>query len=208
MAERFWGRIVMKRAVGALFLVGALSSGPAAWAGPVVDAATEAESLQAEGKAVEALDALESAADALWDASPLAFRTVEVVDTADDGSRTPRTDDTFRPDDTLTVYVEPVGYAYGAEGGDDTIAFSIGLVIENATGQVLVEAPDAFSVAAASAQGNRSFGMTLSVVVPFIRPGEYKAVFSVDDQNSDKAATFEVPLTVVLPASDGSAAPQ
>ena len=78
----------------------------------------------------------------------------------------------------MTVYVEPVGYGYGAGGSDDTIAFGIGLVIENTTGQVLVDAPEAFSVAAASPEGNRNFGMTLSVVVPFIRPGEYKAVFS------------------------------
>lgn len=199
----------MQPAVGAMFLVGALAFGPAtAWAGPVVDAATEAESLHAEGRTVEALDALEGAVDTLWERSPLAFRTVEVVETADDGSRTPRADSTFRPDDTLTVFVEPVGYGYGPADADSTIAFTIGLVIENTTGQVLVDAPDAFSVAAPSAQGNRNFGMTLSVVVPFIRPGDYKAVFSVADRNSDKTATFEIPLTIILPSTDGSAAPQ
>ena len=64
----------MKRAVGALSLVGALLLGSAAAAGPVVDAATEAEALQAEGKTVEALDALNGAIGALWDESPLAFR--------------------------------------------------------------------------------------------------------------------------------------
>ena len=38
-------------------------------AGPVVDAATSAEALQAEGKTVEALDALDSAVDAIWSAA-------------------------------------------------------------------------------------------------------------------------------------------
>lgn len=196
----------MKCAAGALLAFVVLSSTPA-MAGPVADAASRAEALQAQGDTVGALDALNEAMDALWDASPLAFRTVMLVDAdASAGTRTERTDHTYQPDEKMTIYVEPVGYGYGAPGSDSTIGFGIDLVIENMTGQVLVDSPDLFSVAVPSSQDNRSFGMTLSVVVPFIRPGEYKAVFTVDDQNSDKNATFDMPFTVVLPATGGGTA--
>jgi hypothetical protein len=182
-----------------------------AGAGPIVDAATRAEALQAEGKTVEALEALEEAASALWEEAPLAFRTVMVVDsTGADGVRTERADSTFRPDEKMTVYVEPVGYGFGAPNSPGTVGFTVDLVIENMTGQVLVDAEDAFTVGASTSGNNRDFGMTLSVAVPFIRPGDYKAVFNVDDRNSAKSATFEVPFTVVLPAAEGgtAAAPQ
>ena len=36
----------------------------------------------------------------------------------------------------------------------------------------------------------------------FLRPGEYKAAFTVRDQNSDKTGTFEVPFTVALPTAN------
>jgi hypothetical protein len=41
--------------------------------------------------------------------------------------------------------------------------------------------------------------MTLTFGVPFLRPGDYKAIFTVHDQNSDKTGTFEVPFTIALP---------
>jgi hypothetical protein len=51
-------------------------------AGPVVDAATKAEALQAGGDTVGALNALDEAVGIVWDAGPLAFRNVAVVDGA------------------------------------------------------------------------------------------------------------------------------
>ncbi len=43
--------------------------------------------------------------------------------------------------------------------------------------------------------------MTLSFGVPFLRPGDYKAIFTVHDQNSDKSGTFEVPFAITLPTA-------
>jgi hypothetical protein len=51
--------------------------------------------------------------------------------------------------------------------------------------------------------------MTLSFAVPYIRPGEYKAIFTVRDQNSSKSGEFEVPFTITEPvAGTGEAASQ
>lgn len=170
-------------------------------AGPVVDAATKAEALQADGDAVGALNALDDAVGIVWDAGPLAFRKVAVVDGASGyGIYEMRADTTFRPDEKLTVYVEPVGFGYGSSDGAGSIGFTADLAIENATGQVLSETDDVFSLSTPAAVGKREFYMALSFTVPYLRPGDYTASFTVHDQNSDKTGTFEVPFTIALPA--------
>ena len=190
------------KAAGLAALVVVFGSSLAA-AGPVVDAATRAEALQAQGETVQALDALDAAVDAIWTAGPLAFRNVVVVSSsAGHGVYQERSDTTFKPDEKMMIYVEPVGYGYGMLGGATRIGFKADLAIENTTGQVLGEAKDVFSLSTPSTPKKREFSMTLSFGVPFLRPGEYKAVFAVHDQNSAKTGTFEVPFTIVLPTAN------
>jgi hypothetical protein len=175
----------------------------AAWAGPVVDAATRAEALQAEGKTAEALEALDRAIDAVWTSGPLAFRKVLVVNSSEGpGVYEERADSTFKPDEKLSVYVEPVGFGYGMSGGSAAIGFTADLALENATGQVLSESKDVFSLSKPSQPGKREFSMLLSFGVPYLRPGEYKAIFTVRDQNSAKTGTFEVPFSIALPTAE------
>ena len=59
-----------------------------------------------------------------------------------------------------------------------------------------------FSISTPSTPKKREFSMTLSFGVPYLRPGDYKAVFTVHDQNSDKTGTFEVPFTIGLPTAN------
>jgi hypothetical protein len=172
-------------------------------AGPIADAAARAEAMQAEGKTVEALDALNEAVDAVWRDAALAFRTVALIDSASGfGVYEARAEPTFRPDEILTVYVEPVGFGYGSANGAGTIAFTADLAIENATGQVLSETEDVFSLSTPAAPGRREFYMALSFAVPFLRPGEYKAIFRVHDRNSAKTGSFEASFNVVLPVAE------
>jgi hypothetical protein len=169
-------------------------------AGPAVDAATKAETLVAEGKVTEALDALSGAIDALCQASPLAFRKTVIVDSSKGyGDYAERADKSFKPDEKMLIYVEPVCFGHAASGD---IAFKADLAIENMTGQVLGEAKDVFSITTPSPAGRREFSMTLSFGVPFLRPGEYKAVFAVHDQSSDKTGAFEVPFSITLPTAN------
>ncbi len=191
---KFWAA-----SLSALLVIG---SATVAAAGPAVDAATQAESLVAEGKTAEALDALSAAMDAICQASPLAFRKVVVVNSSGGyGVYTERADKSFKPDEKMKVYVEPICFGYGGSGTSTTIGFTADLSIENATGQVLGEAKDVFSVSTPSTPGKREFSMTLSFGVPFLRPGDYKATFTVRDQNSDKSGTFEVPFAITLPTA-------
>jgi hypothetical protein len=43
--------------------------------------------------------------------------------------------------------------------------------------------------------------MTLSFGVPYVRPGEYKAVFTLHDEHSSKSGTFEVPFEIAAPSA-------
>jgi hypothetical protein len=179
-----------------------LSWSSLAAAGPAVDAAQRAETLAAEGNTVEALDALNGAVDALWQASPLAFRRVVLVDSASGyGLYKERADRKFSPDEALTVYVEPVAFGHGSADGAGTIGFTADIALENATGQELSSTRDVFAVSAPSAPDRHEFYMTLSFAVPYLRPGQYTATFTVHDQNSDKSGSFEVPFEITLPAS-------
>lgn len=168
-------------------------------AGPLVDAAAQAEMLEADGKTVEALDTLNLAAASVWQAGPLAFRTVAVVDSASGyGFYESRADATFKPDEKLTVYVEPVGFGYGT----GSVGFTADLALANAEGQVLSESSGLYSISTPFAAGRREFYMTFAFEVPYLRPGEYTATFTVHDANSDKSGSFEVPLTVALPSAE------
>jgi hypothetical protein len=183
--------------LSALLLV---SCAAAAAAGPIADAAERAEALQAEGKTVEALNALDEAAALVWEASPLAFRKVALVDSAEGfGVYQERSAQSFKPDEKITVYVEPVGFGYGASGERATIDINADISIENMTGQVLSESTDAFRFSTETRPNRRDFSLSLSFPAPYVRPGDYKAVITLRDQNSDKSGTFEVPFAISAP---------
>jgi len=191
---------IKAKCLAALFFLSATSL---AAAGPIVDAAEEAETLNASGKTIEALGALDRAVDTIWREAPLAFRKAVLVNSSGGyGIYEERADKTFRPDEKMMIYVEPVAFGYGAPGSASAIAFKADLAIENTTGQVLGESKDIFSLATPSQADKREFSMTLTFAAPFLRPGDYKAVFNVRDQNSDKSGTFEVPFSIELPTAN------
>lgn len=193
----------MKGRAAAVAALVAMSGWSPASAGPAVDAAMRAESLQANGKPIEAIDALNEALDAVWSEMPLSFRNVTIVSAPPrQGIVRKRDDATFKPDEKLMVHIEPVGYGYGRLGGVTRIGFTADLAIENSTGQVLAETRNIFSLSRPSTPKGREFSMTVSFAVPYLRPGEHKAVFTIRDQNSSKTGTIEIPFAIALPTAD------
>lgn len=187
----------MKASAAGLIAVALSFSSSFAVAGTMLDAATRAEALRAQGKIVEALEELQAAMDKVCEGSPLAFRKAAIVESSKGfGDFVERTDKTFKPDEKLLVYVEPVCLGAGANGA---VGFKADLSITNTTGQVLGEAKDVFSV---STSGGGHFSATLSFEVPYLRPGDYKATFSVRDSNSPRTGSFEVPFSIGLPTAN------
>lgn len=179
-------------------LAAAMVASQMAAAGPVGEAADRAEDLLTKGETMSAYAAFNTAQHAFWQMSPLAFRKAVLVDRAGGfGDYETRAGADFSVGDTLTVYAEPVGFGIGRQSGRFEIGLNTDFAIETANGQVLTRSDDLFSVRHQSRSQNRDFNMTLSLVLPLLKPGAYVAVFSVKDQNSGKTGEFRIGFNIV-----------
>ncbi len=148
-------------------------------------------------EALARLERLDDEFAKVWARSPLAFRNVNVVNNAEGfGDFERRDGDTFKAGETLMVYVEPVGFTYVLENDRYSFALSADLAIENDAGQIIAEGEDLFLIDDSSRVQIREFHMVLSVKVPQIKAGGYKAVYQVKDMNSGKTGSFSVPFTI------------
>ena len=178
-------------------LIAGILTGQTALAGAASDAAGRAEDLLAQGNTEAAYSAFNTAIHAFWQESPLAFRKTLLVERAGGfGDYDPRTGSEFRGGDRFTVYAEPVGFGIGRQSGKYEIGLNTGFRIENATGQVLAASDDLFSVSHLSRSLNRDFNMTLSLIIPNLKPGPYIGVFTVRDRVSAKRGEFRIPFTI------------
>jgi hypothetical protein len=178
-------------------LFAALLMGQQVHAGPASDAAQRAETLLSQGQTAPAYSAFNTAVHAFWQSSPLAFRKSMLVERAGGfGDYDLRAGSDFRSGDTLTVYAEPVGFGIARQSGQFEIGFETDFRIENATGQILAASDDLFSVKHRSWSQNRDFNMTLSLVIPNLKPSPYVGVFTVKDQVSGKTGQFRIPFNI------------
>lgn len=192
-----------RAAVSAVAVSAAIAFGSVtpASAGPIVDNAELTESLLQSGDAEKAIEALHEAVAAAWKESPLLVREALLVESSSGlGIYEPRATSSYAPGDKVQLYVEPWGFGYGSSGDYHSIDLKLGLGIENATGQVLAEQPDLFSVGVKTRERYRDFSVALTFVMPDLKDGDYVLAFALDDLNSPKTARFSVPVNVARPA--------
>ncbi len=148
-------------------------------------------------EALAKLDRLDGEIAKVWASSPLAFRHVSVVNSAEGfGDFERREGKTFKAGDTLMVYVEPIGFTYVLKNDRYSFALSADLAIENDAGQIISKGEDIFLIDDSSRVQIREFHMVLSVKVPQFKAGGYKAVYQVRDMNSGKTGSFTVAFTI------------
>jgi len=168
-----------------------------AMAGAVPSLAQTSRPELSADEALARLDRLDDEIAKVWASSPLAFRHVSVVNSAAGfGDFERRNSDTFKAGEILMVYVEPVGFTYVLAKERYWLALSVDLAIENDAGQIISEGEDLFLIDDSSRIQIREFHMVLSVKIPQIKAGEYKAVYQVRDMNSGKTGSFTVPFTI------------
>ncbi len=166
-------------------------------AGAVPSFAQTSTPVLSADEALARLDRLDEEVAKVWASSPLAFRGVTSVNGVEGfGDFKPRDGNTFKAGETLMVYVEPVGFTYVLENGRYSFALSADLAIESDVGQIITQGEVLFLIDDSSRVQIREFHMVLSVKVPEIRAGGYKAVYRVKDMNSGKTGSFSVPFTV------------
>jgi hypothetical protein len=167
-------------------------------AGPIADRASEAEQLLNSAKPAEALAAFDEAEAAFWTASPLQMRTALFADSATGlGNYTPRAEASFKPGDKMLVYLEPVGYAFAADGDLFKVSLAVDVEIRSPGGIVFGKAGNFAQLLWSSRAKMHEIHATVATGVPTLKPGEYLLVLTIRDQASPKTASVTLPFRVV-----------
>ncbi len=166
-------------------------------------AAHAAETAPAFPALPETLSNAEVAYDAAWDAAPLSFRTATFVTKAAtaSGQYTPRASSTFKPDEALIVYAEPVGYTFstasdGKDVGSHRFALSAGYELRNPGGQILAKGENFAKFAGESRNRQREFQTSLTFHFNGVPQGSYILQVTFNDDLSDKSAKIQLPFEI------------
>lgn len=174
--------------------------------------------LLAEGKSIEAADALEEALASVWESMRLTLRTVEFVDSVEAyGLYKPREGNVYQPNDEIRVYVEPVGYKHLRGEGLYRIQFSsdFELKLQNKKAdsneieseQVILGKEGFANFSFESRRPNREFYMLITYKFEGLKPGNYALETTLHDAGSGKSARFTKPVRIVPPMSPVSEKP-
>ncbi len=183
--------------IGAIVAFATIVPAELAVAGEITEFATDADDLLQQGKPQAALDAFNKATDAFWAASPLQVRTaLFAASITGFGQYEPRADNKFRSGDTATIYAEPVGY--GFTSGDDafTAAFTAGIEMRTAGGLVLAKVDDFGRLEWHGRTKSHAIHLAVNVVLPTLKPGDYRLVLTLTDAATAKAAAITLPFSI------------
>ncbi len=169
-------------------------------AGEISDRAAEAEQLLGQGRPAEAQAAFDKAAAAFWIASPLQLRVATFADEVKGfGNYTPHAGTTFKPDDAVLVYLEPIGYAFTPEGDLFKVRIAVDVEIHTPGGLILAKSPDFGRLEWSARSKTREIHATLKLPLPKLKTGDYQLFVTLRDQGSPKTATVTLPFSVRAP---------
>lgn len=142
---------------------------------------------------------LESLREAVWSAMPMGIaRAIFVEKPAERyGSYKPRQNAAFRQDDTLHLYLEPIGFGHQAMADGSEVSLLVDIGIENASGQRLINQANFAEVTERSATPTYEFAANISLAVAGFPPGSYTLEVTLKDQASDKTTDTLLSFTVI-----------
>ena len=186
----------MRRALLGMLLAASFAV-PAA-AADLVAKATEAQTLADQGKYIEAIAALDAAADALWQQAPLTFRRALWVAGPPNGfgAYNPRETNVYAAGDEMLIYAEPVGFGWEKTGDIWQMNMAFDLTIKTKAGEVLLAKEDFQKFSIASRVRNREFMTRLTLTLNGIHPGDYIADTTIRDLVSGKQGTMSLPFVI------------
>lgn len=143
---------------------------------------------------VEARAALQDA----WDTAPLGFTTATFTQAPANGygDYTPVASANFQPDQPIYVYTEPVGYAFREDDGRYIINLSVDFELRNMTGQILASRTNFAQLENASRRRVHEFQTSLQFGLLGLQQGDYVLQVRINDLNSEKTGSFELPFTM------------
>lgn len=170
----------------------------AAFAQTIADDAKKAEALAAGGKYAEAIDALDDAADAIWQKSPLVCRRILwVAEKAPNfGEYNPRESDVFKSGEDMLAYAEPIGFGWRKSGELWHTDMVADFIIRDKAGKQLYRKDDFGKFEIDSRIRNREFRLNLTYSVTGAKPGEYIIETHLRDKVTGKEGSCSLPFQV------------
>jgi len=145
--------------------------------------------------------AAQDAYDAAWKANGLAF--VIATFTQDGGTAygqyTPRSGSEFQGDEVLSIYAEPVGYAFTETNGVYAFDLTASYRLLNSSGQVLAEQENFAEFSGQGRSKQRELAAALSFQFSGLPAGQYELETRFKDQADGKEAGFTLPFTIAEP---------
>lgn len=168
-------------------------------AGPIEDAAKQAETSLADGKFSEAWTSIENARNLVWSAMPLALRNATFVSTQPKGYGIYdiRPNNSYKQGVPLLIYFEPQGYGFGRDGEFYTIDLSIDFDLRSADGESLLKSENVETLKTRSLIHNYELLGTLTYTFTGLPPGEYEVVTTAHDKNTNKQADFSLKFNII-----------
>lgn len=172
-----------------------------AYAGPVVDKATEIETLLAAANIAGAMDAADALMASVWDANTtIGIREAVLVvePAAGIGIYNPRANEKYKIGEPILLYAEPYGYGFGS-GGDGlyTIGFMVDLKVMTEAGEILGELPAVANLDLTSRKKMHEFTANLTYTLDGITPGRYILETTLRDKNSEKFGSFQNSIEII-----------
>ena len=153
-------------------------------AGSITDAAAKAETLADEGKALDAILAMDVAVQKLWDKVEFNFIDVLFVEKPPEGYGIyePRASSTFKSGDDMILYMEMVGYKYIQDGKFFKAELKADMQVKDASGKVLGEREDFVTLNMRSRVPVREFFGVITYNFDPIAAGDYVLTTKLKDQ--------------------------
>ena len=146
-----------------------------------------------------AVAALEEAMNAVTEARPFGVRRAILVDGEVEGfgAAAERVDNAYGPEETVTLYVEPVGYDFAGEEGAYTVELSGDYALLSPSEQILLVGQADFARFDFEAETRtQDLFLTISYTLRDLRPGDYTIVTRLNDLNGGDATSFRTPIRI------------
>ncbi|MDD7911352.1 hypothetical protein PUV47_15585 [Pseudovibrio exalbescens] len=133
-----------------------------------------------------------------WDQSPLSFteKTFAKAPAQGYGDFDPVDAAVFDQNEPIIVYAEPVGYAFREADGAYNINLSVDFELRNMTGQILASQKDFAQLQNSSRKRVHEFQTSLQFGLQGLQEGDYTLMVRINDLNSDKTGSFELPFSM------------
>ena len=182
-----------------VILLGCLAMPAGAFASALTPLVNQAESRYAAGDVLGAASALRRALVTVYNHSTISVQRAVLVKSkpVGFGMIQPRGNNVFKPNETILIYVEPVGYHFAKQGGAYNFGVTADFSVTDAKGNIL-GGKKGFGSWGITTQGRPLFDffMTLTYNFTGIKPGKYFILTTLNDKHGGGSVTIKTPIEV------------